>query len=182
MAEYTLIIRDSFSGNREILVHSVCLTGIFEQHPKDYFESKTVGATNREALHKSLQEKLNRPKISTDILDHIIHEWCNGIKFYKRNFILSLELPYTQTSTTPNVREIHNSPVPNQTKTPPATASMTNSPTKLVDVKRSGINSHHTNKQEENKQDTKSTTSSQPIEEKELPISSYSATDKFILD
>ncbi|BAY27517.1 hypothetical protein NIES2100_73420 [Calothrix sp. NIES-2100] len=173
MPEYTLIIRDILAGNKEVVVDSIVLSGLYEQHPKDFFESQTVvGLANREILRKNLQEKLYRSEISADILEYIIAEWCQGIKeHYKRRFMLPLEIPYTQSSIVAN---------PIETKTPQHT-EIPNPNIKVVDRKKSGISSL-TKKQELEKQDTKSENTSQSVQETEPQISSRAATDKWSID
>ncbi|KYC35198.1 hypothetical protein WA1_08550 [Scytonema hofmannii PCC 7110] len=182
MPEYTLIVRDIISGNKEVVVHSILLSGIYEQYPKDFFESKVEGVANRATLRQNLQEKLHRSEISTEILDYIIAEWCQGIKeHYKRRFVLPLELPYTQPSVTQNPIEVNThraSTYQNVTQYTDVTQLRTN----VVDVKRAdGIHSV-TNKQEVDKQNDKSATPSQPVQETESQISSRAATDKWSFD
>ncbi|MBO3460168.1 hypothetical protein G7B40_000295 [Aetokthonos hydrillicola Thurmond2011] len=168
MTEYTLIIRDIMSGNKEVEVHSILLSGIYEQYPKDFFESKVEGSVNRETLRRNLQEKLHRPEISTDILEYIITQWCQGIKeHYKRRFVLPLELLYTQPRVVPR------SPTYKNVKQHPSVTSL---PTNVRDVKTAdSIHPVTTNKQELDQQNAKSGTPPQTVPEPQ--IRSRAATD-----
>ncbi|MBD2195246.1 MULTISPECIES: hypothetical protein [Calothrix] len=173
MPEYTLIIRDILAGNKEVIIDSIVLSGLYEQHPQDFFASQTaVGLANRERLRQNLQEKLARSAIGNEILDYIIAEWCQGIKeHYKRRFILAVEISYSQSSAVNSQISSNN---PQQINT-----SVSN--IKVVDRKKAKTSSAM-QKPEVDKQDNNSTSASESATETEAQISSRAATDKWSLD
>ncbi len=146
MTEYTLIIKDLLSGNKEVTVQSIDLSPIYDMYPEDYFASK-IGRANREALRKNIEQKLFRDEINSQNLDYIISKWIADIKMGRKRTVLPLDLPLTNNQAPPaNIpTESILSLIPKKDKLTRASPPVVNPPVvnppnsnspKLVDVKK----------------------------------------------
>ena len=150
MAEYTLIIKDLLSGNKEVTVQSINLSPIYDMYPEDYFASK-IGIANRETLRKNIEQKLFRDEINSQNLDSIISKWITDIKMGRKRTVIPLDLPLSNQASSANIQTesilslipkkdklIRTSPpVVNPTVVNPPNSNISNpNIPKLVDVKK----------------------------------------------
>ncbi|RCJ22385.1 hypothetical protein A6S26_21780 [Nostoc sp. ATCC 43529] len=87
MSEYTLVVRITQAGNREIN-YSIELSGLDENYPDDYFRHEK----NRLAISQAIEQQSAR-KVTSANLKSIISTWILDIKSGLHRTVVTLDLP-----------------------------------------------------------------------------------------